>query len=128
MELLIKLIFNIYYIIMFYRTRTIRKTRPRNIKSVVIKKSTNKKKKYMAIFKDENGKKVKTTHFGAAGMSDYTKHKDPERKKRYLNRHKKRENWNDFTSAGSLSRYILWGEPTLRKSIYVFKKKFNLHS
>ena len=113
---------------MFYRTRTIRKTRPRNIKSVVIKKSTNKKKKYMAIFKDKNGKKVKTTHFGAAGMSDYTKHKDPERKKRYLNRHKKRENWNDFTSAGSLSRYILWGEPTLRKSIEVFKKKFNLHS
>ena len=26
----------------------------------------------MAIFTDEKGKKVKTTHFGAAGMSDYT--------------------------------------------------------
>ena len=36
---------------------------------VVIKKSTNPKKKYMAIFKDDNGKRVKTTHFGAAGMS-----------------------------------------------------------
>ena len=42
---------------------------------VVIKKSTNPKKKYMAVFY-ENNKKVKTTHFGAAGMSDYTKHKD----------------------------------------------------
>lgn len=29
-------------------------------------------------------------------------------------------------SAGSLSRYILWGEPTLRESIRVYKKKFNL--
>ena len=80
---------------------------------VIIKKSTNPEKKYMAIFYDDSKKKVKTTHFGAAGMSDYTKHKDPERKKRYLARHKARENWNNYMSAGSLSRYILWGEPTL---------------
>ena len=54
---------------------------------VVIKKSTNPNKKYMATFYDTvNGKKkkVKTTHFGSSGMSDYTKHKNPERKKRYL--------------------------------------------
>ena len=97
---------------------------------VVIKKSTNSKKKYMAIFykgKDTNGEKIKTTHFGAAGMSDYTKHKDPERKQRYINRHKARENWNDYKSAGSLSRYILWGEPTLRESIEKYKKRFKLH-
>ena len=89
----------------------------KKIVKVVIKRSTNPKKKYMAIFKDKDGKKVKTTRFGAAGMSDYTKHKDVDRKLRYLIRHRKRENWNDFTSAGSLSRYILWGEPTLRASI-----------
>ena len=92
---------------------------------MVIKKSTNPKKKYMAIFK-ENGKVVKTTHFGAAGMSDYTKHKDKTRKKRYITRHKKRENWRDYKSAGALSRYILWGEPTLRESIKKYKKRFNL--
>ena len=40
----------------------------RNGKRVVFKKSTNPEKKYMAIFY-ENGKKIKTTHFGAAGMS-----------------------------------------------------------
>ena len=39
---------------------------------VVIKKSTQDKKKYMAIFTD-NGKKIKSTHFGSAGMSDFTK-------------------------------------------------------
>ena len=92
---------------------------------VVIKKSTNPKKKYMAIFYDGN-KKVRTTHFGAAGMSDFTKHRDPKRKQRYINRHKKRENWDDYMSAGSLSRYILWGETTLKKSIDEYKKKFKL--
>jgi hypothetical protein len=93
---------------------------------VIIKKSTNPEKKYMAIFYDDSKKKVKTTHFGAAGMSDYTKHKDPERKKRYLARHKARENWNNYMSAGSLSRYILWGEPTFRASVNKYKGRFNL--
>jgi len=92
---------------------------------VIIKKSTKKNKKYMAIFY-ENKKKVKTTHFGAAGMSDYTKHKNKSRKKRYMTRHRKREKWDDYMSAGSLSRWILWNKPTLRESIKNYKKKFNL--
>ena len=92
---------------------------------VVIKKSTNGKKKYMAIFY-KDGKKIKTTHFGAAGMSDYTKHKNKTRKRRYMTRHKKRENWNNYKSAGSLSRYILWNKPTLKESISDYKRKFNL--
>ena len=79
----------------------------------------------MAVFTD-NGKKVKTTHFGSAGMSDFTKNKDEERKKRYLDRHRKNENWNDYKSAGSLSRYILWNKPTLRASIADYKRRFKL--
>ena len=94
-------------------------------KKVVIKKSTNPKKKYMAIFY-ENGKRVKTTHFGAAGMSEYTKHKNKTRKNRYMTRHRKRELWNDYMSAGSLSRYILWNKPTLRASITDYKRRFGL--
>ena len=95
---------------------------------VIFKKSTNPKKKYMAIFyKDKTKKnKIKITHFGSKGMSDYTKHKDKSRKKRYLSRHRKRENWSDYMSAGCLSRYILWGEPTLKESIKKYKSKFNL--
>ena len=46
--------------------------------SVTIKKSTNEKKKYMAVFYDESGKKIKTTHFGASGMTDFVKSKDEE--------------------------------------------------
>ena len=92
---------------------------------VIIKRSTNRQKKYMAVFY-KDGKKIKTTHFGASGMSDYTKHKDTNRKKRYMSRHRKRENWNNYMSAGSLSRYILWNKPTLKASIADYKKKFNL--
>ena len=93
-------------------------------KKVVIKKSTNPEKKYMATFY-KNNKKIKTTHFGCAGMSDYTKHKDKARKQRYMNRHKATEDWSKPMSAGALSRYILWNKPTLRASIQDYKKRFN---
>ena len=95
------------------------------MKRVVIKKSTNSKKKYMAVFY-EGKKKIKTTHFGAAGYSDYTKHKDKQRKKRYMSRHRTREKWSDPMTAGALSRYILWNKPTLRASIEDYKLRFNL--
>jgi type III secretory pathway component EscR len=93
---------------------------------VHIKKSTNKEKKLMAIFYNNEKQKIKTTHFGASGYSDFTQHKDEERKQRYLERHKKNEDWNDYTSAGSLSRHILWNKPTLKASIEDYKKKFKL--
>jgi len=92
---------------------------------VVIKKSTDPKKKLMAIFSLENGR-TKTTHFGAAGMSDFPTHKDEERKKRYLARHRARENWNAPMTAGALSRWILWNLPTRQASIQAYKKKFKL--
>ena len=97
-----------------------------------IKPSTNKDKKYTATFcmcekKDACcGTNYKKVHFGAKGMSDYTKHKDDERKERYLDRHRANENWNSPTTAGALSRWILWNKKTLRASIEDFKKRFNL--
>jgi len=92
---------------------------------VVIKKSTDPKKKLMAIFSLENGR-TKTVHFGAAGMSDFPTHKDEARKKRYLARHRARENWNAPMTAGALSRWILWNLPTRQASIRAYKKRFNL--
>ena len=93
---------------------------------VDIKKSTNSKKKLMAVFYDGD-KKIKTVHFGSAGMSDHTKHKDDERKKRYIARHSNgKEDWNNYMTAGSLSRWILWSKPTLTASINDFKNRFNL--
>ena len=79
----------------------------------------------MAIFYKDK-KKIKTTHFGSKGMSDYTKHKNISRKKRYLSRHRNREKWNNYMSAGALSRWILWNKPTFRESVKDYKRKFNL--
>jgi len=52
-----------------------------------VTRATAKDKKYKVILFDKD-KKVKTLQFGAKGMSDFTIHKDPERKGRYLDRHK----------------------------------------
>tara|TARA_R100000935_G_C2817556_1_gene158045 strand:+ start:296 stop:595 length:300 start_codon:yes stop_codon:yes gene_type:complete len=94
---------------------------------VVIKKSTNPKKKLMAVFyKHAGGPKIKTTHFGSAGMDDFTKTRDEAQKKRYISRHRKRENWQDYMSAGALSRWILWDKPTRSGSIKAYKNRFNL--
>ncbi len=93
---------------------------------VTITDSTNPKKKLMAIFLDDDGKKIKTTHFGQAGADDYTITKDKEQRTRYRNRHKKDLDTNDYKKAGYLSWFLLWNKPTLTESIKDYKKKFNL--
>ena len=94
--------------------------------SIRIDESTNPEKKMMAVFTKPNGR-TKTIHFGARGMSDYTQHKDKSRRKNYLARHGGMgEDWNDPMTAGALSRWILWGKPSLRESFNDFKKRFNM--
>lgn len=95
-------------------------------KLVKITQSDRKGKKLMAVFENKKTGRTKTTHFGADGMSDFTIHKDEARKKRYLDRHRKNENWNDPTSAGALSRWILWNKPSYKASVKDFKSRFNL--
>ena len=93
------------------------------MKSVTIKASTKPDKKLMAVF-SRDGKK-KTIHFGSKNMDDYTLTKDKAQRKRYLDRHRKNENWNNPESAGALSRWILWGNSTSRReNISSFKKRF----
>ena len=86
---------------------------------IIISKSKNINKKYDARI---DGKR--TISFGSAQHSDYTKHKDPERKQRYLNRHKKNENWNDHTTAGFMSKNLLWNKPTISESIRDTNNRF----
>ena len=94
---------------------------------VVIKTSSNPKKKLMATFSKDDVKRTKTIHFGSKGMDDYTKTKDKSQRTRYLDRHRARENWSVPDTAGSLSKHILWGDTTSRReNINKFKKKFKL--
>ena len=98
---------------------------------MVIKKSDKPGKKYVAVFTQDEvagGKgRIKKTHFGSAGMDDYTLTKDKEQRKRYRQRHKKDLLTKDPTRAGYLSMFLLWGESTsLRENIKNYKKRFNL--
>ena len=90
---------------------------------IIITKSANKNKKYDVVV---DGKKIS---FGAATYSDYTIHKDPERKERYIARHKKNEDWNKsgIKTAGYWSKHLLWNMDTLQKSIDDISKKHNLN-
>jgi len=91
-----------------------------------IKKDSDGKHKMVATFKNKATGRTKTTHFGAVGYDDFTKTKNEEQKARYLKRHKNNENWSDPTSAGALSKYILWNKTTVSASISDYKKHFKL--
>ena len=92
------------------------------MKEVILKKSTNDNKKYDAYVE---GKKVS---FGAKGYSDFTQHKDEERKRNYIARHGSgNQNWNDLTTAGAWSKWLLWNKPTIRESIKSMENKFNIN-
>ena len=97
-------------------------------------KSDKPEKKYYIITKSE-----KKVYFGAAGMSDFTIHKDEDRKNRYIKRHEKNESkfWNKsgIDTASFWALNLLWNKPTIKESyqlvdiqntiqdIYLLKKK-----
>ena len=88
---------------------------------VVLTKSKKPDKKY-----DARIDGIKTISFGQKGASDYTKHKNPDRKDRYIDRHKKNEDWtkSGAKTAGFYSRWITWNKPTLKASIDDINKRF----
>ena len=97
-----------------------------------IKKSDKPEKKMTAIFckcEKKNsckGSNHKIVQFGQKGSSTYLDHGDDDKKDAYLKRHKPNESWNEPTTAGALSRWILWNKKTLSASIADFKKRFDL--
>ena len=82
--------------------------------------SLSYEKKFDAIV---DGKKIS---FGAAGYDDFSIHKDPERKERYIARHRKNEKWgiDGIKTPGFSSRWVLWNMPTIESSIADLNKKY----
>ena len=80
----------------------------------------NKHKYYIIT---SSGRKV---YFGAKAYSDFTIHKDPARKQRYIDRHKEKENWtkSGIDTAGFWARWLLWNKPTIETSYNDIKKRF----
>ena len=96
------------------------------IKVKSFKKLKGNSKKYEIVF-EKNGKTY-TRKFGAAGMSDFTIHKDKERRERYISRHKKDLRTKDPMKPGYLSMYILWNKPSLKASLADYKRRLNVYN
>lgn len=75
-------------------------------------------------------KKTVNVHFGSAAPSEaYIDHHDKAKRKNYIKRHGaiRNQDWTDPLKAGTLSRYILWGEHTdIDEAIDAYIDKFNL--
>jgi hypothetical protein len=87
-----------------------------------IYESDKRGKRLVALFEDGN-----YTYFGLEGGMTYIDHGDKEMRKNYIARHKVNEDWDDYKSAGSLSRWILWGASTdINKNIRSYIRRFKL--
>jgi hypothetical protein len=86
-------------------------------------KSDKPDKKYYII--TDSNKKI---YFGQASASDFTHHKNEQRKQRYIDRHKKNETWSKsgIDTAGFWSRWMLWNKPTIKESYADIKRRFNI--
>jgi len=73
-------------------------------------KEINKDKRFQAIFSDG-----KTTKFGQIGGSTYIDHKDKDKRRAYIARHKQDLKTNDPQRAGYTSLFLLWGDETNMK-------------
>lgn len=96
------------------------------IKVVKFRKLKSGPKKYEITFL-KNGKKY-VRKFGAAGMSDFTIHKDKKRRERYISRHKKDLKSKDPMKPGYLSMFILWNKPSLRASLADYKRRLGTYN
>ena len=95
------------------------------MKLISVERTDGNPKAFKAVFLKDNGRTI-TTRFGTSSNFVLNPKTTAEDKKNYLLRHKVREDWSNPTSAGSLSRHILWDSRSLTQNIKRFKIKFNL--
>lgn len=82
-------------------------------------KSDKPEKKFFIITNE--GKRI---YFGDSKYEHYTEgHLDIRRRNRYLNRHKKNENWNNPNSASYWSAKFLWLYPTYKEAYLNIKNE-----
>lgn len=88
---------------------------------VVLTRSWRQGKKYAVLL--PNGKVI---HFGSSYHQDYTQHGDKERQEAYIKRHKAREDWSDWETAGFWSRFLTWNKPNIKEAIKDIKRRFHI--
>lgn len=91
---------------------------------VSLKKDIDGKHKWVATIRNKITGREKHIRFGAVGYEDMTQHGDKERKRLYLLRHAKNEKWNDISTSGAWSRWLLWNKKSINASLTDIKRKF----
>lgn len=82
--------------------------------------------KYTAVGYGPDGREVMVVSFGDRRYSDYTRHKDSARMQRYLARHRAREHWEDLSTAGAWSRWLLWSRLEMNDAIGAMEQRFGI--
>ena len=77
----------------------------------------------MIVFHLNSGNK--TVHFGADEYEDFTMHRDRNRQRNYLSRH--RNDPTAYDSPGELSRVILWSSTSLNRGIRNYEQKHRVN-
>jgi uncharacterized protein YchJ len=93
---------------------------------VKLRRSPQAHKKYVAYLHNDQGHVITTVHFGEQKYQDFTQHNDEQRKKNYIARHVKRENWHDPRTAGFWSKHLLWTKPTVKEAMRNISRQFNI--
>ena len=107
------------------KSNSLKKKKTSSVPLYELTPSTLAKKKFDVYVESPSGH-IKKVSFGHSDYEDYTIHKDPERRKRYLNRHRN-DHIDDPTAPGFWSYHVLWGPYTsLQKNLTRVKKMYHL--
>ncbi len=102
------------------------------VEKIYLYKSDKPTKKWMIKFTNPETGRLKKVYFGAIKPNgepydDFTTHKDPERKARYLKRHRGMgEDYTNIYTPGALSKFLLWNQKTLSASIKDTNERFGV--
>lgn len=89
--------------------------------------SSNRLKKYDAVFDDGKVVSFGARHENGMPYDDYLNSGNRMKRDAYIARHRVNEDWTDPYTAGTLSRYILWGNSrSLRENILDYRKRFSV--
>ena len=78
---------------------------------VVVVKSSKPDKRFQATFGN------KTVHFGQKDGQTFIDHGNIKFKSAWEARHRVREDWTKYDSAGALSKHLLWNKRTLKAAV-----------
>lgn len=93
------------------------------MESITINDSKDGEKRLNAEIKYKDGR-TKNIKFGMRNSKGtYSDGASDEKRDAYIARHRVRENWSDFTTAGAFSRWVLWDKRSNKDIEKVLKEK-----